>query len=203
MSVGGSFKFRVSSFKFPVILTRLPQEPGLSSCDLSPHFVGVQLHRSRRPIRWLRRDGCDAEARSQEARLHGRLREQSPGAQGSRPDHGPSRRVERWQAENRGFVCVDVVGLFNAVAVSVRKLVEGFAYVSVSSTHNHEGPDSLGLWGVNPFKSGVDKDYMKGVEAAASCRIVGEADKSRRSRRPRRSAPPSRRNCSKTIASPT
>ena len=45
------------------------------------------------------------------------------------------------------LVCVDVVGLFNSVAESVRKQVDGFGYVCVSSTHNHEGPDTLGLWG--------------------------------------------------------
>ena len=56
---------------------------------------------------------------------------------------------------------MDVVGLFNAVAESVRKQVDGFAYVCVSSTHNHEGPDTLGLWGKSPFVSGVDKEYMK------------------------------------------
>src|SRR5262249_42393332 len=43
------------------------------------------------------------------------------------------------------LVSVDVVGLFNSVAESVRKQVDGFAYVCVSSTHNHEGPDTLGL----------------------------------------------------------
>jgi len=63
------------------------------------------------------------------------------------------------------LVCVDVVGLFNSVAESVRKQLEGFAYVCVSSTHNHEGPDTLGLWGKSPFVSGVDKGYMKEVEA--------------------------------------
>jgi hypothetical protein len=77
------------------------------------------------------------------------------------------------------LVCVDVVGLFNAVAESVRKQVDGFAYVGVSSTHNHEGPDTLGLWGQSPFKSGVDKAYMKDLEAAI-VRIIGEADKARK-----------------------
>ena len=61
---------------------------------------------------------------------------------------------------------MDVVGLFNAVAESVRKQLDGFAYVCVSSTHNHEGPDTLGLWGTSPFVSGVDKAYLKVVEAA-------------------------------------
>jgi hypothetical protein len=63
------------------------------------------------------------------------------------------------------LACADVVGLFNSVAESVRKKVDGFAYVCVSSTHNHEGPDTLGLWGKSPFTSGVDKEYLKDVEA--------------------------------------
>jgi hypothetical protein len=77
------------------------------------------------------------------------------------------------------LVAVDVVGLFNAVAESVRKQVDGFAYVCLSSTHNHEGPDTLGLWGKSPFASGVDKAYMKDLEAAI-VRIIGEADKAKK-----------------------
>lgn len=77
------------------------------------------------------------------------------------------------------FVCVDVVGLFNVVAESVRKQLDGFAYVCVSSTHNHEGPDTLGLWGKSPFTSGVDKTYMKELEAKI-VQAVKEADKSQK-----------------------
>ena len=77
------------------------------------------------------------------------------------------------------LVSVDVVGLFHAVAESVRKQVDGFAYVCVSSTHNHEGPDTLGLWGPTPFKSGVDRGYMKDLEAAI-VRTIGEADRARK-----------------------
>jgi hypothetical protein len=63
------------------------------------------------------------------------------------------------------LVCVDLVGFFHANVARVRAALPGFHYVLVSSTHNHEGPDSLGLWGPNPFKSGVDSAYMKHVEA--------------------------------------
>lgn len=77
------------------------------------------------------------------------------------------------------LVCVDVVGLFNAVAESVRKQVDGFAYVCVSSTHNHEGPDTLGLWGKGPFASGVDKSYMKDLEANI-VKAIRDADKGRK-----------------------
>ena len=63
------------------------------------------------------------------------------------------------------LVCVDVVGIFLPTVESVRKELRGFDYVLVSSTHNHEGPDTLGLWGASNFTSGVDPDYLKKLEA--------------------------------------
>jgi hypothetical protein len=63
------------------------------------------------------------------------------------------------------LVSVDLVGLFHHFVERVRKGAAGFDYVLVSSTHNHEGPDTLGLWGPNFFQSGVDPAYMKLVEA--------------------------------------
>ncbi len=70
---------------------------------------------------------------------------------------------------------VDVVGLFYEVAEHVRQQLHGFTYVLVSSTHNHEGPDTLGLWGANLFQSGVDPEYMKRVEAGI-VQAVRQAD---------------------------
>ena len=46
----------------------------------------------------------------------------------------------------------------------VRAQLPGFTYVLLSSTHNHEGPDTLGLWGPSPFASGVDPEYVRHVE---------------------------------------
>lgn len=63
------------------------------------------------------------------------------------------------------IVSVDLVGLFNDVAERVRKQLPGFTYILVTSTHNHEGPDTMGLWGPNLITSGIDADYMKQVEA--------------------------------------
>lgn len=74
------------------------------------------------------------------------------------------------------LVSVDLVGLFHASAERVRAALPGFNYVLISSTHNHEGPDTLGLWGPNPFKSGLDPDYLKQLEAKV-VRAVQEADK--------------------------
>lgn len=76
------------------------------------------------------------------------------------------------------LVCVDVVGLFNDVAERVRKQLPGFDYVLVSSTHNHEGPDTMGLWGPNLWTSGIDPDYMKVLEAGI-VQAVKDADRSK------------------------
>ncbi len=62
------------------------------------------------------------------------------------------------------LVSIDVVGFFYPNVVAVREKLPGFTYVLVSSTHNHEGPDTLGLWGPNPFTSGVDPTYLQHVE---------------------------------------
>lgn len=68
-------------------------------------------------------------------------------------------------ASKLAFVSVDLVGFMYPNTVNVRtKLGEGYAYVMVSSTHNHEGPDSIGLWGETELKSGVDPSYMSKVE---------------------------------------
>lgn len=60
---------------------------------------------------------------------------------------------------------VDVVGLFIQNVESIRKNLPAYHYVLVSSTHNHEGPDTLGLWGPNQLSSGVDPEYLARVEA--------------------------------------
>lgn len=71
---------------------------------------------------------------------------------------------------------VDLVGLFLPVVERIRHRLPGFAYVLVSSTHNHEGPDTLGLWGPSAFQSGVDPAYLKQVEDGV-VKAVQEADK--------------------------
>jgi hypothetical protein len=74
--------------------------------------------------------------------------------------------VLRHGDQKLAIACADVVGLFRPSVERVRKELPGFGYVLVSSTHNHHGPDTLGLWGPGPFVSGVDKDYLRSVEAA-------------------------------------
>ncbi len=86
--------------------------------------------------------------------------------------------VLRHGEEKIAMVSVDLVGFFHANVETVRKGLPGFRYILVSSTHNHEGPDTLGLWGPNPFKSGVDPAYLKQVETQI-IKAVQDADKAR------------------------
>jgi hypothetical protein len=65
------------------------------------------------------------------------------------------------------MVCVDVVGIFRPNVETIRSALPGFRYVLVSSTHNHQGPDTLGLWGPTPVQNGVNPDFLKRVEAGA------------------------------------
>src|SRR5947208_8419133 len=58
----------------------------------------------------------------------------------------------------------DVVGLFLPTVERVRQRIPGFAYVLVCSTHNHEGPDTMGLWGPTPFVRGTDPAYLRRLE---------------------------------------
>jgi hypothetical protein len=67
-------------------------------------------------------------------------------------------------ADKIALVSVDLVGFFHPQIESVRRRLADFRYVLVSSTHNHEGPDTLGLWGASAFRSGVDAEYLAYVE---------------------------------------
>lgn len=54
----------------------------------------------------------------------------------------------------------DLVGLQFDTIQEIRKELPDFTYVMVSSTHNHEGPDTVGIWGPTFSKSGVDPEWM-------------------------------------------
>ena len=77
------------------------------------------------------------------------------------------------------LVAVDVVGLFLPSVERIREKLSGLTYVLVSATHNHEGPDTLGLWGPTPFQSGIDPDYLNRLEAGC-VEAVKTADANRK-----------------------
>ncbi|MBC8395407.1 MAG: hypothetical protein H8E08_00355 [Candidatus Marinimicrobia bacterium] len=65
------------------------------------------------------------------------------------------------------IVGLDAVGFLHDEVVDIRKALPDtlkIDYTIVCSTHNHEGPDLVGIWGESIFKSGVDAEYMKFVK---------------------------------------
>jgi len=76
---------------------------------------------------------------------------------------------------NVAFVGVDVIGLFYepdviAIRQRVQQLTKKPVTVLIASTHNHEGPDTLGLWGPTPLQTGRDEKYMAWLrEQIAQC----------------------------------
>ena len=71
------------------------------------------------------------------------------------------------------IVSVDLIGYFNAEVETIRSLIDpaaGVDYVVVSSTHQHEGPDTLGIWGPDATTSGIDFNYIDFVnQSVADC----------------------------------
>ena len=73
-------------------------------------------------------------------------------------------------------VSLDVVGFQYAQVLAVRKELSDFHYVLVASTHNHEGPDVVGLWGPTFVQRGASTAYLRKV--VASCvEVVRAAEK--------------------------
>ena len=63
-----------------------------------------------------------------------------------------------------GIISADTIGLMRKFVLSVREDVPtewGLDYIMVHATHNHEGPDTQGLWGPSFLNSGVNDVYMK------------------------------------------
>ncbi len=61
------------------------------------------------------------------------------------------------------LVALDVIGLQRQDLLALHARLPGFdpRHLIVAATHNHSGPDTLGLWGFPPFASGQDSDYME------------------------------------------
>ncbi len=74
-------------------------------------------------------------------------------------------------------VALDAIGFMHDDVVDVRDLIPesaGVDYAVICSTHTHEGPDLLGMWGGSIFKSGVDPKHMEYVKKQAA-KSVAEA----------------------------
>jgi hypothetical protein len=71
------------------------------------------------------------------------------------------------------IVALDLVGYFNQEIQTIRALVDPASeidYMVVHSTHQHEGPDTMGIWGPNELTSGTDMGYLDYVnQSVADC----------------------------------
>ncbi len=83
---------------------------------------------------------------------------------------------------NVAFVGVDVIGLFYepdviAIRQRVQRLTKKPVTVLIASTHNHQGPDTLGLWGPTPFQTGRDEKYMAWMRGQIAQCVIEAIDK--------------------------
>jgi hypothetical protein len=69
------------------------------------------------------------------------------------------------------LVALDLIGYFNNQIEIVRQMVgDDIDYLIVQSSHTHEGPDTLGIWGPDELTTGVDPGYLDFVnDAIADC----------------------------------
>lgn len=80
------------------------------------------------------------------------------------------------------IVVLDAIGFGADDAIAVREAIPadlGISYAFVTSTHSHETPDLLGLWGESEFKTGLNKAYQKFVQEQATAAIIKAAQKLR------------------------
>lgn len=96
--------------------------------------------------------------------------------------------VLEWKSTTVALVALDLVGFFHSDIEKARQEVAlahpDIDFVSISSTHNHNGPDTMGLWGFDEIMSGCDEGYMQAVRDG----IVEAVDRARSSMRPARVA---------------
>ena len=76
------------------------------------------------------------------------------------------------------LVSLDLIGYFNNQVDIIRGMIgDEIDYLIVHSSHSHEGPDTLGIWGPDSLTTGVDPAYLDFVnDAVADC--IAEASAS-------------------------
>lgn len=74
---------------------------------------------------------------------------------------------------------VDLIGLFYDDVLKIRDQVKEQApevsHLIVASTHVHEGPDTLGLWGSDPLHTGMDENYLDSLDLQIAATAVRAA----------------------------
>ena len=80
------------------------------------------------------------------------------------------------------IVSVDVIGMFHSVVLDIRNMLPekaGITYLTVVSTHVHEAPDMLGVWGKSVLKCGVDKQWREYIKQRVVQSVMEAVDNMR------------------------
>ncbi|WDI41333.1 hypothetical protein [Bremerella sp. P1] len=62
------------------------------------------------------------------------------------------------------IISLDLIGWSYPSTLSIREQLSEIDFVVICSTHNHEGPDTIGIWGESYIKRGVNESYNEHVE---------------------------------------
>lgn len=70
-----------------------------------------------------------------------------------------------------GMVALDLIGFWYHDSIAIRVAAKDagleFDHIVIASTHQHEGPDTMGLWGKDPSMSGYDPNYIDFIREQA------------------------------------
>jgi hypothetical protein len=82
------------------------------------------------------------------------------------------------------IVSIDLIGYYAKANYyglgEIQKLVDpraGISEILITSTHNHEGPDTIGAWGTNPLSDGKYPKYLRFVDRQVA-KAINEAAQS-------------------------
>ncbi|HEY2934720.1 MAG TPA: hypothetical protein VGK99_23550 [Acidobacteriota bacterium] len=92
-------------------------------------------------------------------------------ATGKHDDYWARAVVLQWQDQKIAIVSVDFLGYYSKAnyygGSEIKKLLNpksGVSEVLITSTHNHEGPDTIGPWGADNSSDGKYPRYLKFVD---------------------------------------
>ncbi len=91
------------------------------------------------------------------------------GGQANNEDNGDDKDTNAADGEapvRVAILSVDLIGMQLPEVQRVRAALPSFQHVAISSTHNHEGPDVIGLWGASVVSRGVHDAYVQRMVAA-------------------------------------
>ncbi|MEY2986973.1 MAG: hypothetical protein RJB13_494 [Pseudomonadota bacterium] len=85
-----------------------------------------------------------------------------------------ARAVALSDGNTRGVIlALDAIGFMHNDVMDIRRMVKdlNLDFVVITSTHDHEAPDLIGIWGPSLFKSGVNQKYLDMVKSQSAIAV--------------------------------